>query len=134
MPGMLCACQSRKTDVARSRIQPMKPQTDVKTQREKQAGKVAKLYAYLSEREGQWVPLPELSRAIGSECGSTKISQARAHAKQHGEVIEWNRDPNASAYMLRRERLGRDASEVVASPWDQDRPFGEMPFRLTPPE
>lgn len=103
----------------------------VKDEREKQAGKVAALYAYLKARFGQNVPLPELSDAIGSQCGSTKISQARKHAKAEGYEIKWNGDTNASAYMLRPKSLGRDAADRIGAPWDQDRPYAE-PFKLTP--
>lgn len=110
----------------------MKP-PDVKAQREKQATKIQRAYDYLKTCEGGWVSALELARAIQSMAVSTKISQARELATAADEEILWNGDPNASAYMLRPRRLGRDAAEQIKAPWDQGRPYME-PFRLIPPE
>lgn len=102
----------------------------VKAERDKQETKIRALYDYLKARTGQWVSLPELAGAIHSECGSTKISQARKYAKAENAEIVWNRNSEASCYMLRPTRLGRDAAEPARAPWDQDRPFAE-PFKLS---
>ncbi len=102
----------------------------VKTERETQAFKVRALYVYLQQRRGEWVSLPELARAINSECGSTKISQARKHAAKDDCEIPWNGDPRNSCYMLRPIQLGRDAATEI--PQTLDRGPYTHEFKLTP--
>lgn len=103
----------------------------VKTERETQAVKIRDVYAYLKARMGTWVPALEIAGTIHSLAVSTKLSQARELAKVDDCEILWNRDARNSCYMLRPIRLGRDAADQVASPWNQDRPFGED-FKLIP--
>lgn len=62
----------------------------------------------------RWITWQDLAKAGGSCAWRTRVSDARKRFHKTGLDIVWNGQVKASAYMLREQPLGRDASQPLS--------------------